>query len=104
MFPEGEVVSYINGSFSFFCFPINLNDGIASIDWFVSRTAVDSNSGDVTVEFTGRIGALTLTNISTTFNNTHIQCEAELTSGEVITSNAATFLLLQGMGECSGYV
>ena len=100
MFPQDKVISHIGGESNFFCSSSNLGVSITSIEWLLNGTTVESNSMGITVAFSNdiEVGGLILTNITTSFNNTQIQCVAELTSGEFVISNSAPLLLLQGKG------
>ena len=97
--PEEAVVSHIGGNFSFLCFSSIPSVSITSVEWLFNGTTVDANTRDVTVNFLDdfRVGVLSLSNTGIRFNNTEIRCVANLTSGQVVTSNTATLLLLQGM-------
>ena len=74
---------------------------IASVHWLINGTRLEDLSlTKVETEFSqlSRQGTLVFMNISVEYNNTNIQCRANLSNGETVDSNNVT-LLVQGKRE-----
>ncbi len=68
---------------------------IISVEWLINGTELEDLSlTNVEAGFIGQ-GVLVFNNISVEYNNTNIQCRANLSNGETVDSNDFT-LLVQG--------
>lgn len=84
------------GDANFFCQPIA--GRIISVQWIVNGSLLEhTNLENVISEFNDfGIGSLTFTNLPLLYNMTRIRCNATLISGNKVSSNESTILLLQG--------
>ncbi len=74
---------------------------ITSVQWLINGTRLEDLSlTNVVTEFSQqtRQGALVFNNVPVEYNNTNIQCRANLSNGETVDSNNVT-LLVQGERE-----
>ncbi len=94
--PDQNVVIPGTLQATYICHFIN-NDGNIQYHWLVNDTQLENfNLGDrVQVDESRTTGILSFINITEEYNDTIIQCEATLTSGEIVYSNNA-LLLVQG--------
>ncbi len=95
--PDKNVVIPGTLQATYICHFINNNGNIQQYHWLVNGTQLeDLNLGDgIQVVESRSTGILSFINIPEEYNDTIIQCEATLTSGEIIYSNNA-ILLVQG--------
>ena len=95
--PDQNVVIPRTLQATYICNFINNNGNIQQYHWLVNGTQLeDLNLGNgVQVVESRSTGILSFINIPEEYNDTIIQCEATLTSGEIIYSNNA-ILLVQG--------
>ena len=95
--PDKNVVIPGTLQATYICHFINNNGNIQQYHWLVNGTQLeDLNLGNgVQVVESRSTGILSFINIPEEYNDTIIQCEATLTSGEIIYSNNA-ILLVQG--------
>ncbi len=95
--PDQNVVIPRTLQAAYICHFINNNGNIQQYHWLVNDTQLeDLNLGDrVQVVESRSTGILSFINIPEEYNDTTIQCETTLTSGEIIYSNNA-ILSVQG--------
>ena len=91
-------MSYVGGQASLFCVPSSpTGDTITNVEWTANAVTLHPEELDfVEIETLGNFASLEFTNLSIEYNNTEIRCEVTFQSGNRVTSNSATLLLLQG--------
>ena len=89
-------MSHVGGKANFFCTSSSPNgDVITNVEWTANTVPLHQEQF-VEIGLVGSLGTLLFTNLSIEYNNTRIRCVATYQSGEIVTSNTATLLLLQG--------
>lgn len=96
MYPPGRVVSVPGGEARFTCLSQSVRDNVVSIQWFANGTRLLEEEERVEMSVVSGVGILTLRNLTLDYNKTEIACSARFNSGDVLFSNSATLLLLQG--------
>ena len=101
--PEDHAVSYPSGAINFFCLSIS-SPTITGVEWMLNNTFLnemeEKDMGGMTIsqEFSAIFGGtLRFLNVSEVFNNTVIRCRATVSTGDSVTSNDVSILLLQGI-------
>lgn len=99
MLSPAEVRLKLGGHANFDC--TSHTELVTRFEWLINGTQlVDHSSMDVIQEFIpigNNIGRLQLTNLTIAYNTTQIKCEATLSSGKMVSSNAVTMYLFAGM-------